>query len=70
MLFSELKQAHMLFYKPFVQLERMDRSGIATRMGRLTEIEQLIHRKEWDDARLRSAELISVSLEGLRYLQT
>ena len=69
MLFAELKQTHTLFYKPFVQLEGTNPLEMPARIERINEIEQLIHQKRWDDARQRSAELISVGLEGLRYLQ-
>jgi phosphatidylinositol glycan class N len=37
---------------------------------RLKEIETLISRNDWYDARLRSSELIDSALKGLRYLQT
>lgn len=67
---SELKQAHAIFYKPFVQLEGASGSEAPIRLAKLAEIQQLIYQRRWDDARQRSAELINFSLEGLRYLQT
>ena len=60
----------MLLYKAYDQLEGTSESGLSVRIAKVTEIEQLIRDKRWDDARQRAAELINMGLEGLRYLQT
>jgi hypothetical protein len=59
-----------LFYKPFVPLEGANDAKTQTRILKLAEIEHLIREQRWHDARQKSAELINVGLEGLRYLQT
>jgi phosphatidylinositol glycan class N len=37
---------------------------------KIAEIEELMHKRDWYNARRQSAELIKTVLEGLRYLQT
>ncbi|KAF8439955.1 Phosphatidylinositolglycan class N-domain-containing protein [Boletus edulis BED1] len=68
--FQELKQAHVLFYKPFVPLEGLGDSGVPARIRKLASIEQSLREAQWDEARQRSAQLIDTCLEGLRYLET
>ncbi|KAF8628734.1 hypothetical protein AX15_003748 [Amanita polypyramis BW_CC] len=61
----ELKESHTLFYKPFPPL-----SSPHALSSRIIEVDNLISRKQWYAARLRSDEAIKVGLEGLHYLQT
>jgi phosphatidylinositol glycan class N len=68
--FAELKDAHALFYKAYIPLEGENDTDVPIRIARLAEIEQLIREKRWVDARQRSAQLIELGLDGLRYLQT
>ena len=67
---QELKQAHVLFYKPFGPLESMGDSGMPVRIRELASIEQSLREGHWNEARRQSAQLISTCLEGLRYLET
>lgn len=67
---QELKQANILFYKPFDSLEGMDDSGIPARIRKLASIEQSLREGQWNEARRQSAQLINTCLEGLRYLET
>ncbi|KAI9457866.1 Phosphatidylinositolglycan class N-domain-containing protein [Boletus coccyginus] len=66
----ELKQAHVLFYKPFGPLEGVHDSGMPARIRKLASIEQSLREGQWNEARRQSAELINTCLEGLRYLET
>ena len=68
--FQELKQAHVLFYKPFGPLEDVDGSGMPARIRKLGSIEQLLKEGQWNEARQQSAHLIDTCLAGLRYLET
>ncbi|KAJ6541822.1 Phosphatidylinositolglycan class N-domain-containing protein [Mycena capillaripes] len=62
----ELKMAHTVLYKPF----GLEGSGPASRLSKLSQIENAISEEQWRVARELSAELIKDGLEGLRYLQT
>ncbi|KAG9310904.1 Phosphatidylinositolglycan class N-domain-containing protein [Chiua virens] len=66
----ELKQANVLFYKPFNPLENVDESGMPARVRIIESIEQSIRQGRWDKARGQSTQLIETCLEGLRYLET
>ena len=68
--FQELKQANVLFYKPFGPLESVDDSGTPARVRKLASIEQLLTERQWNEARRQSTRLIAACLEGLRYLET
>jgi len=68
--FQELKQAHVLFYKPFGPLEGVHDSGMPARIRKLASIERSLREAQWNEARRQSAELINTCLEGLRYLET
>ncbi|KAM6496316.1 Phosphatidylinositolglycan class N (PIG-N) domain containing protein [Amanita muscaria] len=61
----ELKAAHALFYKPFPPL-----SSDGALSLRVSEVDDLISRKQWYAARLKSGEAIRIGLEGSHYLQT
>ena len=62
---TELKESHTLFYKPFLPL-----SSPHVLSSRILEIENLIIRKQWYAARLKSGHAIQAGLDGLHYLQT
>ena len=67
----ELKQAHTLFYKPYIPLEMpATQSSAAPRHERMQDIDKSIDIQDWHGVRQKSAELIKLSLDGLRYLQT
>ncbi|KAG6917574.1 hypothetical protein DXG01_002043 [Tephrocybe rancida] len=67
----ELKKARTLFYKPFKALEGLDAtSDKRHRITSLADIERFIETKDWNAARLASAQLIRTGLSGLHYLQT
>ncbi|KAH7882746.1 Phosphatidylinositolglycan class N-domain-containing protein [Phlebopus sp. FC_14] len=66
----KLKAAHTLLYKPFDALEAMGSAGVARRIEQIATIEHLLNESKWHESRQRSAELIDICLEGLRYLQT
>lgn len=68
--FQELKQANVLFYKPFDSLEGVDDSGMPARIRKLASIEQSLREGQWNEARRQSTQLINTCLEGLRYLET
>ncbi|XP_043704890.1 GPI ethanolamine phosphate transferase 1 isoform X1 [Telopea speciosissima] len=59
---SHIKQSHSLYFKPFKPLENY--SSV------LERIEDLISRKNYEDAMKLSQNLRSLSLEGLHYFQT
>ncbi|KAF8345663.1 Phosphatidylinositolglycan class N-domain-containing protein [Amanita rubescens] len=61
----ELKESRTLFYKPFPSLFSPHALS-----SRILEIENLITRKQWYAARLKSGEAIQIGLDGLHYLQT
>ncbi|EMD35215.1 hypothetical protein CERSUDRAFT_107194 [Gelatoporia subvermispora B] len=64
----EQKKEHSLFYEPFPPLAHLH-AGVPGG-HELLEIEQLVGSGQFTTARTKSAELIRVALEGLRYLQT
>ncbi|KAH0582173.1 hypothetical protein H2248_011824 [Termitomyces sp. 'cryptogamus'] len=67
----ELKKARVFNYKPFVALEGADATkNQPYRLANLTNIENFIQAEDWRAARLASAELIRMGLDGLHYLQT
>ena len=68
--FQELKQAHLLFYKPFGPLEGVGDSEMPARIRKLASIDQSLREGQWNEARRQSAQLINTCLEGLRYLET
>ncbi|KAK0220031.1 alkaline-phosphatase-like protein [Armillaria fumosa] len=66
----EIKKRHKNFYRPFAPLETPTRSGNTRRIEMLQEIEDLILQTDWHGARAAALDLITIGLEGLRYLQT
>ncbi|CAL1697714.1 unnamed protein product [Somion occarium] len=62
------KREHTLFYKPYPYFS--DGETYLSGQMKLSEIEHLIKRQQYDDARQASSKLIKHTLEGLRYLQT
>ncbi|SJK98368.1 related to GPI ethanolamine phosphate transferase 1 [Armillaria ostoyae] len=66
----EIKKRHKNFYRPFVPLEAPTKSGNPRRIEALQEIEDLILQSDWYGARAAALDLITIGLEGLRYLQT
>ncbi|KAK0203761.1 Phosphatidylinositolglycan class N-domain-containing protein [Desarmillaria ectypa] len=66
----EIKKRHKNFYRPFTPLEAPAKSGNPRRIEALQEIEHLILQSDWYGARAAALDLITIGLEGLRYLQT
>lgn len=82
----ELKRSHVLFYKPYKPLSSPSfpppsplspsssppSSSSSSQPGEthLQEIERLIEAGEFLQSRRKSAELIELALEGIRYLET
>ncbi|KAK0220043.1 Phosphatidylinositolglycan class N-domain-containing protein [Armillaria fumosa] len=66
----EIKKRHKNFYRPFAPLEALTKSGNPRRIEMLQEIEDLILQGDWYGARAAALDVITVGLEGLRYLQT
>ncbi|KAG2135363.1 Phosphatidylinositolglycan class N-domain-containing protein [Suillus bovinus] len=66
----ESKAAQTILYKPFGPLEEVSQDGKLLRVSWLSKIERLISNGRWFEARRETAELIKVTLQGLRYLET
>lgn len=66
----ESKAAQTILYKGFEPLEEVGRDGKPSRVSWLSKIERLISDERWFEARRETAELIKVTLQGLRYLET
>ncbi|KAI5122738.1 hypothetical protein M0805_009823 [Coniferiporia weirii] len=64
-----LKASHKLFFEPFPGLATLDAAG-SPGSGHLLRIQHLVSVQNWKDACKETAELIKLSLEGLRYLET
>ncbi|KDQ54666.1 hypothetical protein JAAARDRAFT_71932 [Jaapia argillacea MUCL 33604] len=63
----EIKKSHALFYAPYPPLNHQD---AVPGSSQLSDIESLFEKGEWNKVRESCFELIGVTLEGLRYLQT
>jgi phosphatidylinositol glycan class N len=66
----ESKAVQTILYKPFKPLEEASQDGKPSRVSWLSKIERLISDGKWFEARRETAELIKVTLQGLRYLET
>lgn len=66
----ESKAVQTILYKPFKPLEEISQDGKPSRVSWLFKIERLISDGKWFEARRETAELIKVTLQGLRYLET
>lgn len=66
----ESKAAQTILYKGFEPLEEVGQDGKPSRVYWLFKIERLISDGRWFEARRETAELIKVTLQGLRYLET
>lgn len=66
----ESKAVQTILYKPFKPLEEISQDGTPSRVSWLSKIERLISDGKWFEARRETAELIKVTLQGLRYLET
>ncbi|KAK0192589.1 Phosphatidylinositolglycan class N-domain-containing protein [Armillaria mellea] len=66
----EIKKRHKNFYRPFAPLEAPAGSGNPRRIAALQGIEDLILQSNWYSARAAALDLITIGLEGLRYLHT
>ncbi|EGN92654.1 hypothetical protein SERLA73DRAFT_117102 [Serpula lacrymans var. lacrymans S7.3] len=66
----ELKASHVLFYKPFSELESINIEGHPQKCFRIAKINRLIEEEQWYEARRESFDLINSTLKGLRYLET
>ncbi|KAK0480758.1 Phosphatidylinositolglycan class N-domain-containing protein [Armillaria novae-zelandiae] len=66
----EIKKRHKNFYRPFAPLEAPTKSGNPRRIEMIQEIEDLILQSDWYGARAAALDLITIGLEGLRFLQT
>ena len=64
-----LKASHKLFFVPFPGLATQDKHGLPG-SGHLLRLEQLLYSEKWTNVRKEAAELIQLSLDGLRYLET
>jgi len=66
----ESKAVQTILYKGFEPLEEVSQDGKPSRVSWLSKIERLISDERWFEARRETAELIKVTLQGLRYLET
>lgn len=66
----ESKAVQTILYKGFKPLEEVSQDGKPSRVSWLSKIERLISDERWFEARRETAELIKVTLQGLRYLET
>ncbi|KAG1751768.1 Phosphatidylinositolglycan class N-domain-containing protein [Suillus lakei] len=66
----ESKAVQTILYKAFEPLEEASQDGRPLRVLWLSQIERLISDGRWFEARQETAELIKVTLQGLRYLET
>ncbi|KAH8118190.1 PigN-domain-containing protein [Phellopilus nigrolimitatus] len=64
-----LKSSHKVFYKPFPGLATQSVAGLPG-SGHLLKIDQLVYSQMWEAVCSEAGELIKLSLEGLRYLET
>ncbi|KAL5485869.1 MCD4 [Sanghuangporus weigelae] len=64
-----LKASRKLFFVPYAGLATQDKHGLPG-SGHLLRLEQLLYTQKWTDVRRDAAELIRLSLDGLRYLET
>lgn len=69
-LLSGLKASQAAFYKPFPGFHETDDATEHAGLMKVDEMEQLLEFGEWQEACEKASELITLSLEGLRYLQT
>lgn len=67
---SGLKAATAAFYKPFPGFHDFDDATEHAGAIKIDEMEQLLEFGQWQEACDKAYELIELSLEGLRYLQT
>lgn len=67
---AESKAVQTILYKPFKPLEEVSQDGKPSKVSWLSKIERLISDGRWFEARRETAELIKVTLQGLRYLET
>ena len=63
-----MKEAHTFFYKPFKYFEHP--SSNYPGLLEIANIERLIADGRYSESRRHSAELITATLQGLRYLET
>ena len=68
--FSELKQSHSLFYKPFPYFAQDAEDKLAPGASKLATVEDMIGAKRLATAREHALRLVEHGLEGLRYLET
>ncbi|OJA12464.1 hypothetical protein AZE42_10509 [Rhizopogon vesiculosus] len=66
----ESKAAQTIRYKAFEPLEKVTQDGKPSRVSWVSKIEQLIGDGRSFEARQETAELIKITLQGLRYLET
>ncbi|KAG1750445.1 Phosphatidylinositolglycan class N-domain-containing protein [Suillus paluster] len=66
----ESKAAQTILYKAFEPLEELRQDGKPSRVAWVSKIEHLINDGKWFEARQETAELIKITLQGLRYLET
>lgn len=65
----EIKSERKMFFTPFPGLATMGKSG-SPGSGHLLHIEHLLSSQKWDAVCKEAMELIQLSLEGIRYLET
>jgi hypothetical protein len=64
------RSSRMFFYKPYTPLHAYASQGVPPGDTELKRIDALMKKGHWEESLNSSLDLINVSLEGLRYLQT
>ena len=67
---AESKAAQIIRYKAFESLEKITQDGKPSKASWVSKIERLISDGRSFEARQETAELMKITLQGLRYLET